>query len=1111
MKKSICQARAVRYHRHLIVKFLLMKLFIACLLFTSLQGLAFNSFSQKRINLDLKNVSIASVLDKIEAKYNYRFLYDENLKLGNIKIDVFAKDATLDSVLHQLLQSTFFSYKKINDNLLVIASGSADQVATKTIRGKIFNDKREPLSGASIIEKGTTNGTTTDANGSFELNVKDENSILIVSAIGYVLQEVSVKGTNDLSIALTPSESKMDEVVVVGYGTQRKVNLTGSVATVSADKIEGRPMTNISAGLAGLLPGVYARQSTGLPGGDGATIRVRGVGTLNNAGPMVLVDGIESSMNDINPEDIATISVLKDAASASIYGSKAANGVILITTKTGKKGKPIITFSSNLGKQTATRLPEYLSSADYAMLYNEALAFEGRALRFTQEDIQKFRDGSDPVGHPNTDWLDLLYAGKGAQSINTVTVAGGAENVNYMTSVNYQNQKGIIKYTGKDQYGARTNLTIKPLSWIETGFNMSFTREAQEQPNNAYVGGGLDQTIRQVNRIAPWIPYKNADGTYGTISDGNPIAWIDQGAQINRLRNYFLGIGSVTLKPFKDFSIKGVASIKTYTEDYNEFRKEIQYNPNKYHGPTRMNQNNTADERRVGEVIANYNTTINSDHNIGVMAGYHAELYKYKTTTAYRQNFPSTELTDLNGGATDGMQNGGYTRELSMLSYFGRVNYAFRGKYLLEMNIRRDGSSRFATNNRWGTFPSMSVGWRISQESFFAPLLNTINDLKVRASWGKLGNQDALTDYYPAIPTLSLGYDYPFNSAINSGAAIVDARNTAITWEEATTTGIGVDFSILKKVTVNVDYYKRLTKGIIMAVPSPETFALSNFVDNIGRMENKGVEVNAQYNDKYGDVGFNFGVNFAYNKNELLELAGQTEIINGNNIRRVGESVDAFYGYKTDGIFKTDAEAAAVDNRLYNAGTFKAGDLKYVDANGDGKVDAADRVILGNSIPPVNFGFNFGATYKNFDFVAIFNGTLGGYGYMNFDAVGGINGDAQKPAALWLDRWTPENPNASVPRVRTGINGPNMPQNNVLSYWLRSSNYLRLKNIQVGYNFANEYLKSKGIRSARVFFSSQNTFTITKFLKGWDPEAPSGRGSGYPVVMVNAVGVNISF
>ncbi len=997
--------------------------------------------------------------------------------------------------------------------LLIVFMTLSFQASSQTVSrvsGIIIDSLGTGIPNVSVTVQGKTTGAISADDGSYAIAATN-GDVLVFSTLNYGVREEVVSGPT-LNVTLyTLVEDAGDEIVVVGYGTQRRVNLTGSVATINSKMLENRPITSVSAGLAGLLPGVYARQSTGLPGGDGASIRVRGVGTLNNASPMVLVDGIESTMNDINPEDIASISVLKDAASAAIYGSKAANGVILITTKTGRRGKPVVTLSSNLGKQTPTRLPEYLSSADYATLYNEALAFAGQSLNFTEEDIRLFRDGTNPYTHPNTDWLDLLYSGKGTQSINTMSVSGATDNVNYMASVNYQNQQGIIKYTGKDQYGGRTNLTIKPNEWLETAFNLSFTREAQHQPNNAYVGGGLDQIIRQVNRIAPWIPYKNQDGTYATISDGNPIAWIDQGAQINRLRDFFLGIGSVTVKPFKDFSIKGVASIKTYKEDYNELRKEIQYNPSKYHGPTRMNQNNTADERRVGEIIANYNTMLNNDHNIGVMAGYHAELYKFKTTTAFRQNFPSTELTDLNGGGTEGMQNSGYTRELAMLSYFGRINYAYQGKYLFEFNVRRDGSSRFASNNRWGTFPSVSAGWRISQEAFFAPIKHVVNDMKIRASWGKLGNQDALTDYYPAIPTLSLGYDYPFNSAINSGAAIVNARNTAITWEEATSTGIGLDLKLINRIDLNIDWYKRLTSGIIMAVPSPETFALANFVDNVGRMENKGIEVNAQYNDRFGSVDFNFGLNFAYNKNTLLELAGQNEILNGYYIRRIGEPVDVFYGYKTDGIFRTDEEAAAVDNRLYNAGTFKAGDLRYVDSNGDKIINSSDRVVLGNSVPPVNFGLNFGAAYKQFDIMAIFNGTMGGYGYMDFDAIGGINGDAQKPASLWIDRWTPENVNASVPRARVGINGPNMPQNNLLTYWLRSSDYLRLKNLQIGYNFANDFLKDKGIRSARIFFTSQNTFTITNFLTGWDPEAPSGRGSGYPVVMVNSIGLNLSF
>lgn len=979
------------------------------------------------------------------------------------------------------------------------------------VKGRVYDNVGNGIANVSINVKGKSTGVISNQNGQYKIRVMKGASI-VFSSVGYATKEI-VASEDVLDVELSPVvQDAGDDVIVVGYGSQKKINLTGSVATINNKMMENRPMTNISAGLSGLMPGVYVRQSTGLPGSDAASIRVRGIGTLNNSSPMVLVDGVESSMNDINPEDIANISVLKDAASASIYGSKASNGVILITTKKGRKGMPVVSISGNYGKQSPTRLPEYLNSAEYAQLYNEALSFEKKSLKFTPEDIEKFKNGSDPFGHPNTDWLGLLYAGSGLQSLNTFSVSGGSEYVTYMGSANYQNQQGIIRYTGKSQYGGRLNLNVQPSKWIETGFNMSFTRENQQQPNNAYVGGGVDQIIRQANRIAPWIPYKDKNGYYGVISDGNPIAWIDQGVQINRLRNFFLGIGTLTIKPFDGFSVKGVASIKTFTEDYDEYNKEIQYNPSKYHGPTKISIANRADERTVGEVILNYNKLIGEYNDISLMAGVHGELYKFKETKAGRRVFPSTELTDLNGGSENGMDNSGYTRELAMLSYFGRVNYAYMGKYLLEFNVRRDGSSRFAPAKRWGVFPSISLGWRVSQEAFFSPIKNIISDLKVRASWGKLGNQDALDDYYPAIPTLSLGRNYPFNSEITPGAAIVDARNALITWEEAKTIGGGLDITLLRKLTIGFDYYDRLTTGIIMEVPSPETFALNKYTDNVGRMSNKGIEISLQYNDKFHEVDFSFGGNVAYNKNRLLELAGQSEIIKGRYIRRIGEPLDAFYGYKTDGIFRSiDEVNAAPKNTLYNSGTFTVGDLRYVDVDGNGKINADDRSILGNSTPTINFGFNFSVAYKGVDLMAIFNGTAGGYGYMDFDAVGGINGDAQKPSKLWIDRWTPDNPNATVPRVRTGINGPNMPQTNTLSYWLRSSDYLRLKSLQLGYTIAPKFLQRYGLKNARVYISSQNIFTITKFLKGWDPEVNSGRGSGYPVVMVNAVGVNLSF
>ena len=971
-------------------------------------------------------------------------------------------------------------------------------------------DNSMSLPGVNIVEKGTNNGTMTDFDGNYTIQTPS-NAVLVISYMGYATKEIEVNGKTNIDIVLEQDAAALDEVVVVGFGTQKKVNLTGSVASVDGDMLEDRPMTSVSAGLSGLLPGVSVNQSSGMPGNDGGTIRIRGTGTLNQASPMVVIDGVEGSLNDVQPNDIANISVLKDAASAAIYGSKAANGVILITTKTGKTGEPSVRLTSNFGWQSATRLPDYLGSYDYAVLYNEALTNSGKAPKFDENDLELFQNGSAPYSHPNTDWQDLLYQGSGFVTTNNLGISGGTEYTKYRASLNYQKQDGIIKHTGKDEYNARVNLTITPKKWLTTNLNLSYTQMDREQPNNTYVGGGLDQIIRQTNRIAPWIPYKNEDGSYGTISDGNPISWIDMGPQINYNRKTFVGIGSIQADLFEGFNVKALMSHRNVEEDNSEMNKEIQYNENKYHGPTKLTEDLRTTTRNTLDLTANYNKTFENVHNVGALVGYHAESYNFKRTTAYRENFPSNELPNLDAGSTNGMKNTGYTRELNMTSWFGRLNYDYQGRYLFEANLRADASSRFAEDNRVGVFPSFSAGWRISDENFFEGIKSTVNNLKLRGSWGQLGNQDALNDYYPTVPTLGLGIDYPFNSEINSGAAIANAKNAALIWEKTTSYGLGIDARLLYKLNVTIDIYKKLTEGIIMQVPAPNEFALNNFYDNVGKLDNKGIEVSLDYTETFGEIDFGFGGNVAYNKNELVELAGTNEVISGRQIRKLGESLDSWYGYKTDGLHQNQEDIDAYPTNTLYPGQIQPGDLRYVDITNDGKVDANDRVLLGNSTPTLNFGANLSLAYKNFDLLAIFQGATDGYGYMDFDAIGAVNGDGQKPSAMWLNRWTPENTNTNVPRLIDAINGPSMPQNSTTSYWLRSTDYLRMKNLQLGYNIPTNVLDGWNISKLRVYYTAQNLFTITNYLKGWDPEAPSGRGSGYPVVMTNSIGFNLTF
>lgn len=981
-----------------------------------------------------------------------------------------------------------------------------------TCSGVVTDEKGEPIIGASVVEKGTTNGTITDFDGKFSINLSKQGVTLQVSYIGYVTKTIkATAGT--MKIQLAEDNLNLEEVVVVGYGTQKKANLTGSVANVNNKLIESRPITSVSAGLQGLLPGVTVTQRSGQPGADGGRIRVRGTGTFNVADPMYIVDGVESTMDDIDANDIESISVLKDAASAAIYGSKAANGVILITTKRGKAGTSVVNYAGMFGWQSATNLPEYCSSAEYAMLTNQALKNNGYDPRYTEADIRKYADGSDPYNYANTDWQDLFYTESGFQTSHNINLSGGSDAMRYMASVGYQGQDGIIRHAGKDQYNMRLNLDGSPKKNLETSFNMSYSRIDLTEPTNPYVGG-LAQFFRQVNMISPMVPYKKEDGSYGTIGDGNPIAWLDNGATADKTRHNLQTIASLKYYILPQLSVKAIGSYKLYYQDSHEMRKALKFTDTWTQGSVdKLYESTTKYDRVTGDIIAEYKDTFGA-HNLAVMGGYHAELYKYKYTSAYRQNFPSSSLTDLNAGGTANMSNEGYTRELAMLSWFGRVNYDFAGKYLLEANLRYDGTSRFARGNRWGAFPSVSAGWRISEEKFFEPLKSVVESAKVRASWGKLGNQDLGTGYYPTVSTFTLGKNYPFGGAIQSGAYTQYAANQMLQWEATTTWGVGLDLVLLQKLTLTLDYYNKTTDGILMKVSTPVTYALQNYYDNVGKVTNKGLEIAAEYRDRFGKVNVTVGGNIAFNKNKIQSMGEVSEQIEGGDgytsIMREGESMNSFYGYESAGLFQSQAEIDSWATYDFTSYTVKPGDIKYVDQNGDGKITSADRKVLGSWDPGITFGFNLGAEYKGWDIMAFFQGATDVKGYLGIEAVGSIDGDAAKPARLWMDSWTPENTGAKYPRVTTTLYGVSMP-NTCSDFWMQDATYLRLKNLQIGYSLPKAWLTKLGISKVRLYYSGQNILTLTGFLKGWDPEAPAGRGNYYPQTKVHSFGLNVTF
>lgn len=985
------------------------------------------------------------------------------------------------------------------------------QSDTFVLTGTVVDDQGEPLIGARIsLVENTSKGTMTDIDGAFRLPGVQLGQTAEVAFVGYKTQRIKLQSKDALHITLLPDDELLDEVVVVGYGTQKKVNLTGSVASLDTKQLQSRPIQNISNGLQGMLPGVTISSTNGAPGRDGGNIRIRGVGTLNTASPYILIDGVESdNLNSLDPNDIESLSVLKDAASAAIYGSKAANGVILITTKRGKTGAPKITYSGYAGIQRPTNMIERMSSFDYARLYNEALAAEGKAERFTQQELQKFKDGTDP-NYPNTNWYDLAYQ-TGMQHTHNVTMSGGTESVKYMGSIGYMGQKGILPNAGRDKFNGRTNLDLTFSPKLTARLGLSYINDRYTDASSAYAGGSSDQIIRQLNIVAPWIPNKLADGTYGTVSDGNPIAWLESGmCTMNNTQN-FAGNLSFDYSFLENLKLTLTGAYINNTNHYKYFQKFIQYNPGKATDLNKLQENYSSWYRGTLDALLNYDLTL-SGHTLRAMAGWHAETYNYQILSGERKSFPNNDLTDMDAGDTGTMKNGGYTRELNMLSYFGRLNYDYLGRYLFEANFRADASSRFAKEHRWGYFPSFSLAWRLSEESFMEECRTWLSDLKIRGSWGMLGNQAAFDDYYPALNTYEVGASYPFGGSLSTGYYQGNFKLNTISWEKSTTWGLGLDFALLNnRISGSLDYYDRNTTGIIMDVSVPREFALGAYKDNVGAMYNRGVELSLAYRDSWGDWTFGANANFAYNKNRITDLGGVEHI---NNVNRVGYAVDSYYLYEADGFFNSQEEAdqftAKYDNPFKKK--FMAGDIRYADTNNDGKLDADDRIMTQGTNPVYTFAFGLNGGWRGIDLSLFFNGAA--KVARLFDAhevMGAFTGDNSHPSTIWLDAWRPDNHDASMPRIFTDTNSPSSNRVVGSTFWLQDTSYLRLKNLQLGYTIDSKSLSLAGINSLRVYYSAENLFTIDRMKINVDPEATSQRLSSYPLLQTHSLGVNITF
>ena len=1072
-----------------------------------------------KVSVNIKNGSIEQLFESIEKQSDYSFSY-RKVDVQNVNnISVTASNADLRNFLLQELPKYNLAFTVSNNKIVVVPSKKG------TVSGKVLGPDREAVIGASILVKGTTNGTITDFDGNFSLNNVKRGDIIVVSFIGYKTQEIVWKGT-DLNVMLKDDTQALEEVVVVGFGSSKKVNLTGSVASVTAKTLADRPISNVSQGLQGMAPGVTVTNSGGQPGMDKGNIVIRGMGSFNGSSPMVLIDGVEGDMNVIDPQDIENISVLKDASSAAIYGSKAANGVILITTKRGKLGTPKVSYSGLFGWSSPADLMERTSSAELAELTNEAEYWEAisngmtpaqaeKSKLYSQEDINLFRNGSDPYGHPNTDWYDLFYTGSGFMNRHNVGLEGGSEMAKYRASLGYTKQEGIVENASNRQFNARTNIDFKLTDRLKARVNMEFINTLTKEPTNPLSwddSGPSYQTFRQANRISPMVPYKYEDGSYGVIADGNPIAWQELGSTGDTDKDYIKAFAEVSYDILDGLKLSANGSYYSTNEKYTLFRKEIQYNPNKYDGPNRLIKRNNREVRKQGDILLTYDKTLAQKHTINALAGVHSELFEYEYSDAYRQDFPSSDVTDMNGGSVVGMRNSGYTRELAMNSFFARLKYNYADKYLLEGNVRADGSSRFADGHRWGVFPSFSGAWRITNEDFIKDtgFNQVVTDMKLRGSWGMLGNQDVRGDYYPYINTYGIGSKYPFGNSIHTGAVQMENKINDISWEKTTTWGVAVDMTLFNELQMTLEYYNRKTTGILMQVNVPNTYGYAGYWDNVGKMQNQGLEVQLNWHKQIGQVMMNFGGNFTFNHNEVLSLGNVDEQIGGRTINRVGEEYGAYFGYKSAGIFQNQAEIdAAPKYTMISNDRLVPGDIKLVDVNGDNVIDSKDRVVLQSENPKYTFAFNVGAKWKMFDANLFFQGAAGVSRYFDDEFYGEFQGDSGHPSDHWLKRWTPENPTNEWPRA-SKFRTYNLPGTTMSDFWLVNANYLRLKDVQVGFTVPSSWLSKIKVGSCRIYYSGANLLTFTKAPQGTDPESPSGWGAYYPHTKTHSIGINLT-
>ncbi len=1028
------------------------------------------------------------------------------------------------------------------------ATTQTDTIATQTtvrtidhkvISGTVTDRKGQPVIGATVkVKEDVRKNAVTDIDGNFKISDIPDSCTLQVSYIGFMPMETKVTpDKSEYSITMRVNHSVLDEVVVVGYATQKKVDLTGAVSSVSVDALEDRPITNATNALAGLAAGLTVTNSGGnTPGFEAQSILVRGQGTLNNAAPLVVVDGMTGiALSDINPQDIENISVLKDAASAAIYGSRAANGVILVTTRHGSERAPRVTYSGNISFETvAKRLNLVTDYADFMEIQNAGLVANGQAPRFSQGKIDEWRNdaGRNPTVYPNTDWQDHIYRNPSVVQNHNLSVTGGSKTVKYNISLGYVNNPGMIYYTDYKRYQLRSNIDVNIKPWLSVGTNLfGYIDENNPSSENAAAGGDVIFGSGAFNTVPGMTLYDPATGLYGgiqnpeeeNVSNFNPYRrqWFYDTDYPTKTKRSVMKLYA-RLMPVKGLTIQGSFS-------YNHWERNVEHHLTDrdlfrftFDGPvliregvvrTYIRRYNYKNTFRSSELTARYKFNV-SKLGIDLFAGMSQEYNKYDQDYYIKYDLVDPSLGAIDAGMTNGSITGNYN-EWAMRSYFGRVNLNWDNRYLLEANLRADGSSKFAPGHRWGYFPSVSAGWRISEEKFMQNTSSWLNQLKLRASYGSLGN-NATTSYY-MYQSLFATANYILNGNIAGGLAQTVLANPSLTWEKTYMTNIGLDFAFLNnRLSGSVDIYNKDTKGILISLPAPLEHGTSVVPNqNAGEVNNKGFELDLRWNDRIGKVSYNVGFNMGFVSNKVTKFQGDVSSISGVYKTQEGKPINQLYVITVDRIVRDQSDLdyvqSLVDKNPDYFATYQRpelGDFLYRDANGDGKLDTNDRVEIGyGTLPRLTYGANLGLAWNGFDFSVLFQGVGNHQVYYNNQAFRFVTVMGQSLIKDITDNaWTPENPYKSkYPMLRNNANG----KNNIASdAFVHNAAYFRCKNIQLGYTVPKKITKNFFVENLKVYASIDNLFTITDF-PGFDPEV--GANVGYPSVRQYSVGLNVSF